>query len=107
MFMIGFVLFSASFLLIIHLLGFKEDKLINWVRDQRFVRQQQPSDQEEANIEETDVKHAEQDTTRDSPVYVTLLDPDVLECPTCCEPLKIPIFQCDNGHLSCFRDAKK
>ncbi|KAG2325295.1 hypothetical protein Bca4012_039784 [Brassica carinata] len=36
-----------------------------------------------------------------SSLSVTLLDPDVLDCPICCEPLKIPIFQCDNGHLAC------
>ncbi|CAH2079675.1 unnamed protein product [Thlaspi arvense] len=30
-----------------------------------------------------------------------LLDPDVLDCPICFEAFKIPIFQCDNGHLAC------
>ncbi|CAA0406020.1 unnamed protein product [Arabidopsis thaliana] len=40
-------------------------------------------------------------SSKDSPLSVTLLDPDVLDCPICCEPLKIPIFQCDNGHLAC------
>ncbi|KAL0866731.1 hypothetical protein Bca101_045849 [Brassica carinata] len=41
-------------------------------------------------------------SSRDSSsLSVTLLDPDVLDCPICCEPLKIPIFQCDNGHLAC------
>ncbi|EOA24318.1 hypothetical protein CARUB_v10017558mg [Capsella rubella] len=39
--------------------------------------------------------------SQSSPLSVTLLDPDVLDCPICCEPLKIPIFQCDNGHLAC------
>ncbi|KAL1207003.1 E3 ubiquitin-protein ligase SINA-like 10 [Cardamine amara subsp. amara] len=38
---------------------------------------------------------------KDSSISVTLLDPDVLDCPICCEALKIPIFQCDNGHLAC------
>ncbi|CAL9224515.1 unnamed protein product [Arabidopsis halleri] len=42
-----------------------------------------------------------QSSSKDSPLSVTLLDPDVLDCPICCEPLKIPIFQCDNGHLAC------
>lgn len=32
-------------------------------------------------------------SSKDSPLSVTLLDPDVLDCPICCEPLKIPIFQ--------------
>ncbi|ESQ47274.1 hypothetical protein EUTSA_v10028229mg, partial [Eutrema salsugineum] len=31
----------------------------------------------------------------------TLLDRTVLDCPICWEPLVIPIFQCDNGHLAC------
>ncbi|CAD5333337.1 unnamed protein product [Arabidopsis thaliana] len=30
-----------------------------------------------------------------------MLDFDVLDCPICCEPFTIPIFQCDNGHLAC------
>ncbi|XAR51483.1 Ubiquitin--protein ligase [Bertholletia excelsa] len=34
-------------------------------------------------------------------ISVTLTNPDVLDCPVCAEPLKIPVFQCDNGHLSC------
>ncbi|KAG7535229.1 Seven-in-absentia protein TRAF-like domain [Arabidopsis thaliana x Arabidopsis arenosa] len=30
-----------------------------------------------------------------------LLDLDVLDCPICFEPLTIPTFQCDDGHLVC------
>ncbi|KAF8113776.1 hypothetical protein N665_0045s0021 [Sinapis alba] len=30
-----------------------------------------------------------------------ILDFSVLDCPICMEPLSIPIFQCDNGHLAC------
>ncbi|CAH8383812.1 unnamed protein product [Eruca vesicaria subsp. sativa] len=30
-----------------------------------------------------------------------MLDFGVLDCPICMEPLSIPIFQCDNGHLAC------
>ncbi|XP_023634328.1 E3 ubiquitin-protein ligase SINA-like 7, partial [Capsella rubella] len=30
-----------------------------------------------------------------------MLDFDVFDCPVCFEPLTIPIFQCDNGHLAC------
>ncbi|KAF8108235.1 hypothetical protein N665_0113s0024 [Sinapis alba] len=40
-------------------------------------------------------------SSKDSSLSVSLLDPDVLDCPICCEPLKVPIFQCDNGHLAC------
>ncbi|CAN8238477.1 unnamed protein product [Cochlearia groenlandica] len=32
---------------------------------------------------------------------VKLKNSDVLDCPTCCEPLKRPIYQCTNGHLAC------
>ncbi|ESQ47267.1 hypothetical protein EUTSA_v10027819mg [Eutrema salsugineum] len=45
--------------------------------------------------------NSQSSSSRDSPLSVMLLDPDVLDCPICCEPLKIPIFQCDNGHLAC------
>ncbi|KAL0844986.1 hypothetical protein Bca101_018232 [Brassica carinata] len=30
-----------------------------------------------------------------------ILESGVLDCPICAEPLSIPIFQCDNGHLAC------
>ncbi|KAL1207008.1 E3 ubiquitin-protein ligase SINA-like 10 [Cardamine amara subsp. amara] len=36
-----------------------------------------------------------------SHVSVMILDSDVLDCPTCCKPLKSPIFQCTNGHIAC------
>ncbi|XVE72166.1 hypothetical protein DITRI_Ditri11bG0017000 [Diplodiscus trichospermus] len=42
-------------------------------------------------------------TTRDGSISITLTDPEVLDCPTCYEPLTIPIFQCINGHIICFR----
>ncbi|VVB09128.1 unnamed protein product [Arabis nemorensis] len=45
--------------------------------------------------------NTESSSSKDSSLSVTLLDPDVLDCPICCEPLKTPIFQCDNGHLAC------
>ncbi|KAG2308281.1 hypothetical protein Bca52824_028029 [Brassica carinata] len=31
----------------------------------------------------------------------TLVDLDVTDCPICFNPLTIPIFQCDNGHIAC------
>uniref|UniRef100_A0A1J3DA05 RING-type E3 ubiquitin transferase n=1 Tax=Noccaea caerulescens TaxID=107243 RepID=A0A1J3DA05_NOCCA len=30
-----------------------------------------------------------------------MLGLDILDCPICFEPLTIPVFQCDNGHLAC------
>ncbi|EOA35473.1 hypothetical protein CARUB_v10020683mg, partial [Capsella rubella] len=37
-----------------------------------------------------------------SPKSVTLPNSNVLDCPNCFNPLKKPIFQCNNGHLACF-----
>ncbi|XP_010470542.1 PREDICTED: E3 ubiquitin-protein ligase SINA-like 5 isoform X1 [Camelina sativa] len=38
---------------------------------------------------------------------VKLQSSDVLDCPICFEPLKKPIYQCTNGHLSCSSCCKK
>ncbi|GER42551.1 E3 ubiquitin-protein ligase [Striga asiatica] len=35
------------------------------------------------------------------PLSVTLIDPDVLDCPICLEPLTLPIYQCSSGHIAC------
>ncbi|XVF31711.1 hypothetical protein REPUB_Repub17cG0015600 [Reevesia pubescens] len=37
----------------------------------------------------------------DASITITLTDPEVLDCSICCEPLTIPVFQCDNGHIAC------
>ncbi|CAH2079689.1 unnamed protein product, partial [Thlaspi arvense] len=55
----------------------------------------------EVVIEEERRVNNQSSSSRDSPLSLTLLDPDVLDCPICCEALKIPIFQCDNGHVAC------
>ncbi|PON58507.1 E3 ubiquitin-protein ligase SIN-like [Trema orientale] len=34
-------------------------------------------------------------------IPVVLTDPDVLDCCICFEPLTIPVFQCENGHIAC------
>ncbi|CAK9327689.1 unnamed protein product [Citrullus colocynthis] len=34
-------------------------------------------------------------------VTMFFIDPEVLDCSICCEPLSIPIFQCENGHIAC------
>ncbi|XP_050363648.1 LOW QUALITY PROTEIN: putative E3 ubiquitin-protein ligase SINA-like 6 [Argentina anserina] len=37
-----------------------------------------------------------------SSIVITLTDPGLLDCPICCAPLTIPVFQCDqNGHIAC------
>ncbi|GER49046.1 E3 ubiquitin-protein ligase [Striga asiatica] len=37
---------------------------------------------------------------RDAPA-LTLIDPDVLDCPICLKPLYPPVYQCENGHVMC------
>ncbi|KAF7850842.1 hypothetical protein BT93_L4960 [Corymbia citriodora subsp. variegata] len=41
------------------------------------------------------------------PLEFTLTDPDVFDCAVCFEPLTIPVFQCNNGHIACFSCCKK
>ncbi|KAJ7975797.1 E3 ubiquitin-protein ligase, partial [Quillaja saponaria] len=36
-----------------------------------------------------------------APISLKLMDPEVLDCYICCEPLSIPVFQCENGHTAC------
>ncbi|XP_010435714.1 PREDICTED: E3 ubiquitin-protein ligase SINA-like 10 [Camelina sativa] len=75
MLMIGSLLlfaYTCSSLLITYMLKLGEDKVKNMLRNKSYAR-----------------------------TSVTLLDQDVLECPICCEPLKIPIYQCTNGHIAC------
>ncbi|KAF7842333.1 E3 ubiquitin-protein ligase SINA-like 10 [Senna tora] len=50
------------------------------------------------NSGENDVSATE---NRDRSISVMLTDPDVLDCCICYEPLSIPIFQCENGHIAC------
>nr|XP_011467110.1 PREDICTED: E3 ubiquitin-protein ligase SINA-like 10 isoform X2 [Fragaria vesca subsp. vesca] len=40
-------------------------------------------------------------TATDRSISITLADPDVLDCPICCESLTVPVFQCENGHIAC------
>ncbi|KAI6670579.1 hypothetical protein NL676_005464 [Syzygium grande] len=41
------------------------------------------------------------------PLEFTLEDPDVLDCPVCLEPLSLPVFQCNNGHVACSTCCRK
>ncbi|XP_011035359.1 PREDICTED: E3 ubiquitin-protein ligase SINA-like 7 isoform X1 [Populus euphratica] len=45
--------------------------------------------------------------SRNGAIFVALSDPEVLDCPTCCETLTIPVFQCQNGHVACSSCSKK
>ncbi|GMN28304.1 hypothetical protein TIFTF001_001993 [Ficus carica] len=38
---------------------------------------------------------------RDRSISFFLTDPDVLDCSICFDPLTIPVFQCENGHIAC------
>nr|AFK36482.1 unknown [Lotus japonicus] len=38
---------------------------------------------------------------RERSVPVIITDPDVLDCCICYEPLSVPVFQCENGHVAC------
>ncbi|KAI4367028.1 hypothetical protein MLD38_022812 [Melastoma candidum] len=40
-------------------------------------------------------------------LVVALTDPEALDCPICFEPLKAPVFQCENGHVACFTCSGK
>ncbi|CAH2079693.1 unnamed protein product [Thlaspi arvense] len=98
MLMSSFYLFFALFLGYIG--AFVIQNLINCLRNWRLARQQ-PLAQEAATVEKI-IEETDDDSTReDSHVYVALMDPELLDCPICCDPLKIPIFQCTNGHLAC------
>ncbi|KAJ7971254.1 E3 ubiquitin-protein ligase [Quillaja saponaria] len=39
--------------------------------------------------------------SRDVSISVSLTDPEVLDCCICYEPLSIPVFQCETGHIAC------
>lgn len=41
------------------------------------------------------------EANRDASVSVILTDPEVLDCSICLEPLSVPVFQCENGHIAC------
>ncbi|KAL3526987.1 hypothetical protein ACH5RR_011643 [Cinchona calisaya] len=56
-------------------------------------------DQDEENHQQQ--LETSEELSRDGSVSVTLTDPDVLDCPICLEPLSIPVFQCENGHIAC------
>ena len=52
--------------------------------------------------------------SRNGVIYATLSDPEVLDCPICCEPLTIPVFQVfvtcfcffpPECHFFCFNDV--
>ncbi|CAA2983779.1 E3 ubiquitin- ligase SINA-like 6 [Olea europaea subsp. europaea] len=60
--------------------------------------------EEEDHMEETKEEAHEpsdKEEKTDGQLSVILSDPDVLDCPICLEPLTLPVFQCENGHIAC------
>ncbi|KAG7586023.1 Zinc finger SIAH-type [Arabidopsis thaliana x Arabidopsis arenosa] len=69
--------------------------------------EQEEDEEEDEEEEEEDDQEQEQSGSPNSSQLVKLQSSDVLDCPTCCEPLKRPIYQCSNGHLACSSCCKK
>ncbi|XP_065848660.1 E3 ubiquitin-protein ligase SINA-like 10 [Euphorbia lathyris] len=46
-------------------------------------------------------------STGNGRIFLTLTDPEVLDCPICYESLTIPVFQCENGHIACTSCCKR
>ncbi|XP_006302479.2 E3 ubiquitin-protein ligase SINA-like 5 isoform X1 [Capsella rubella] len=70
-------------------------------------------DEELEDIEEEEVEEVVKDaqsgsqSSSSSSQSVKLQSSDVLDCPTCFEPLNKPIYQCTNGHLACSSCCKR
>ncbi|VVB02886.1 unnamed protein product [Arabis nemorensis] len=60
-----------------------------------------------ATIVNEDLTTEQQSESPKSSQSVKLQSTEVLDCPTCCEPLTRPIYQCKNGHLACSSCCKK
>ncbi|CAI9752948.1 unnamed protein product [Fraxinus pennsylvanica] len=52
-------------------------------------------------MEEESHESSDKEEKTDGQLSVILSDPDVLDCPICLEPLTLPVFQCENGHIAC------
>ncbi|VVA30121.1 PREDICTED: E3 ubiquitin-ligase [Prunus dulcis] len=69
--------------------------------DRDFLNNIQGAWEEEEPNNEAQVHEQQQDGSQ-SHVSITLTDPELFDCPICCEPLTIPVYQCDqNGHIAC------
>uniref|UniRef100_A0A1J3GBC1 RING-type E3 ubiquitin transferase n=1 Tax=Noccaea caerulescens TaxID=107243 RepID=A0A1J3GBC1_NOCCA len=52
-------------------------------------------------MESSSTNHLQKKQRTEDKTGSLILDKDFLDCPVCCEPLTIPVFQCENGHLAC------
>ncbi|CAA0833980.1 E3 ubiquitin-protein ligase SINA-like 10 [Striga hermonthica] len=67
----------------------------------RIFRYESSDDDEQAAETRADSSRTQPaESGRDAPT-LTLTDPDVLDCPICLEPLYPPVYQCENGHVTC------
>ncbi|XP_022850771.1 uncharacterized protein LOC111372621 [Olea europaea var. sylvestris] len=61
-------------------------------------------DEEEEPMEEMEEEaheSSDKEDKTDGQLSVILSDPEVLDCLICFEPLTLPVFQCENGHIAC------
>ncbi|KAJ8631064.1 hypothetical protein MRB53_024387 [Persea americana] len=61
-------------------------------------RKRRRADSADEGFDETSFFEDEEETA--TKISITI-DPDVLDCSICLEPLIPPVFQCDNGHIAC------
>ncbi|KAG7650777.1 E3 ubiquitin-protein ligase SINA-like 5 [Arabidopsis thaliana] len=92
---------------------FEEPSNLEGYEDGEFEEDEEEFEEEEEELEEEEDEEEENVTTDEqsgspkSSQPVKLQSSDVLDCPTCCEPLKRPIYQCSNGHLACSSCCQK
>ncbi|KAJ8424295.1 hypothetical protein Cgig2_003277 [Carnegiea gigantea] len=61
----------------------------------------QPQARSEDDNNNHDDTESVDETTKLGSMPVILSDPDVLDCSICFNPLTVPVFQCDSGHIAC------
>ncbi|XP_058179989.1 uncharacterized protein LOC131298524 [Rhododendron vialii] len=70
-------------------------------RSSRQDHQEQASSKVIIDRSKGDSGYAQASGDPDPSNFLTLTDPDLLDCPICFNNLSIPVFQCLNGHLAC------
>ncbi|XVF81880.1 hypothetical protein PTKIN_Ptkin15bG0191300 [Pterospermum kingtungense] len=63
--------------------------------------EQEEESEEESEEEESGAEQGAMSPQTTTSISFTLTDPEVLDCSICYEPLAIPVFQCENGHIAC------
>ncbi|RHN56826.1 putative E3 ubiquitin-protein ligase SIN [Medicago truncatula] len=58
-------------------------------------------ERETCNRDSEEIVNSVTDVSKNSSVPLIISNPKLLECCNCYQPLKIPVFQCDNGHIVC------